>query len=96
VADKRRLERQRIDTGARLRHVRQTAAFPTGKLHLWGKPWWAGWGKLGPRILGPFPHGPTLLCRLRERQESPSLIHMPLKVLLEISHSFQMLRENST
>lgn len=32
-----------------------------------------------------------MLCRLRERQESPSLIHMPLKVLLEISHSCQML-----
>jgi hypothetical protein len=33
----------------------------------------------------------TLLCRLRERQESPSLIHMPAKVLLVISHSCQML-----
>ena len=32
-----------------------------------------------------------MLCLLREWQESPSVIHMPLKVLLAISHSCQML-----
>lgn len=51
------------------------------------------WGRV--RAAGPspggLPRGPTLLCRLLARQESPSLIHMPRKVLLEISHSCQML-----
>lgn len=51
-----------------------------------------GWvGEVGAPLPGPLPHSPTLLCRLREWQESPSLIHMPLKVLLAISHSCQML-----
>lgn len=70
----------------------QAVAFATGQLHLRGQPV----GRLGvggrsprPRAL---PHSPTLLCRLRVRQESPSRIHMARKVLLTISHSCQMLR----
>lgn len=93
MADKGRLERQRVDTGARLRHMSQSVAFPTGKLHLGGKPRLAG-GWVGEARGPPLATQPTLLCRLRERQESPSLIHMPLKVLLAISHSCQMLERS--
>lgn len=50
-------------------------------------------GAGGSALSPTFPTGLTLLCRLREWQESPSVIHMPLKVLLMISHSCQMLGE---
>lgn len=92
MADKWCLERQCIDTGAWLRHTRQSVAFSTGKLHLRGKLWLIG--RWVEEARGPLPQGPTLLCRFRERQESPSFIHMPLKVLLAISHSCQMLERS--
>lgn len=40
MADEGRLEGQRVDTGAWLRHVSQSVAFSTGKLHLGGNLGW--------------------------------------------------------
>lgn len=95
MADKGRLEGQCVDTGAWLRHMSQSVAFSTGELHLEGNVrWWVGEAGT-PLPPGPILYSPTLLCRLREWQESPSLIHMPLKVLLMISHSCQMLGRGS-
>lgn len=52
MADEGRLEGQRVDTGAWLRHMSQSVAFPTGKLHLGGN---LGW-KVG-KASTPLPQG---------------------------------------
>lgn len=90
MADERGLECQCIDTGAWLRHMGQSVDLSTGELHLRREPQWLV-GAGGCSLPPPFPMGLTLLCLLREWQESPSVIHMLLKVLLMISHSCQML-----
>lgn len=93
MAHKGRLKGQRVDTGVWLGHMGQPVALAAGKLHLGVGATPSEW--VGGRSQGlpppPPPPQPTLLCRLWEWQESPSLIHMPLKVLLAISHSCQML-----
>lgn len=38
----------------------------------------------------------TLVCLFLASQESPSLIHIPTKVLFSISHSCQILEEQKT
>lgn len=82
MADQGCLEGQRVDTGARLRHMSQSVGFPTGKLHL---------ALPAPGVAGvavPHPHAPEGVVGdfpLVPDAEDPT-VGVPAEGLLMLGH----------